>query len=112
MLLLTCPNCGPRNAAEFRHGGEAHPRPADPAQVGEDAWTDFLYMKRNVAGQQTEWWYHRAGCGLWFLADRHNSTNEVLRTYVWQPKPAVPAGDAQISGGDIQGGNGVDHGGD
>ena len=100
MLLLTCPNCGPRNAAEFRHGGEVHARPAPAADVPEDAWVDFLYMKRNVAGQQSEWWYHRLGCGLWFLADRHNTTNEVLRTYVWQPKPAAPAGDAQTVQGD------------
>ena len=109
MLLLTCPNCGPRNAAEFRHGGEVHPRPAPTAEVAEDAWTDFLYMKRNVAGQQTEWWYHRSGCGLWFLADRHNTTNEVLRTYVWQPKAAAPpegAPDNQraSSQGDVSGG--------
>ena len=114
MLLLTCPNCGPRNAAEFRHGGEVHPRPAPQAEVAEDAWTDFLYMKHNVAGQQTEWWYHRSGCGLWFLADRHNTTNEVLRTYVWQPKaapttvgptPAEPQ-DSQQAGsqGDVSGG--------
>jgi heterotetrameric sarcosine oxidase delta subunit len=109
MLLLTCPNCGPRNAAEFRHGGEVHPRPSPEAEVAEDDWVDFLYMKRNTAGQQTEWWYHRLGCGLWFLADRHNTTNEVLRTYFWQPKDTAPpseAQDSQLAGsqGDVSGG--------
>ncbi len=87
MLYLTCPNCGPRNASEFRHGGEAHARPPVPDSLDERAWVDFLYMKQNTAGQQTEWWYHASGCGLWFLADRHNTTNDVLRTYRWQPKP-------------------------
>jgi sarcosine oxidase, subunit delta len=86
MLLLTCPNCGPRNAAEFRHGGEVHARPGPDAEVTEAAWTDFLYMKDNVSAMQTEWWYHRAGCGQWFLAERHNYTNEVARTYMWAPK--------------------------
>jgi sarcosine oxidase, subunit delta len=86
MLLLDCPNCGPRNAAEFRHGGEAHARPAPTDDISEDAWTDFLYMKDNVSGMQIEWWYHRAGCGLWFLAERHNYTNEVVRTWLWQPQ--------------------------
>jgi sarcosine oxidase delta subunit len=66
-------------------------------------------MKHNVAGQQTEWWYHRSGCGLWFLADRHNTTNEVLRTYVWRPKAAAPPEGAQdnqraSSQGDVSGG--------
>lgn len=94
MLLLTCPNCGPRNAAEFRHGGEANARPKAADPIDEAAFTDFLYMKANVSGMQTEWWYHRAGCGLWFLADRHNYTNEVVRTYVWQPQPQ--AGDSSL----------------
>jgi len=91
MLYLTCPNCGPRNASEFRHGGEAHARPAVPESLDERDWVDFLYMKHNTAGQQTEWWYHASGCGLWFLADRHNSTNDVIRTYRWQPKTTPPA---------------------
>lgn len=92
MLQLECPNCGPRNAAEFRHGGEVHARPAPAANIDEAAWTDFLYMKDNVSDWHTEWWYHRAGCGLWFLAERHNYTNEVARTYLW--RPAGQAGDA------------------
>ena len=31
---------------------------------------------------QREWWYHRVGCGLWFLAERDTRTNEVLRTEI------------------------------
>ncbi len=85
MLLLTCPNCGPRNVAEFRYGGETNARPSQPDAVSDDAWADFLYMRANKAGQQTEWWYHRAGCGLWFLAERNTQTNEVRRTYRWSP---------------------------
>lgn len=85
MLLLTCPNCGPRNVAEFRYGGETNARPGQPLAVGDDAWADFLYMRSNKAGLQTEWWYHRAGCGLWFLAERNTQTNEVTRSYCWSP---------------------------
>lgn len=36
-------------------------------------------MRRNVAGVQQEWWYHRLGCKVWFLAERDTRTNEVLR---------------------------------
>ncbi len=86
MLILTCPNCGPRNVNEFRFGGEVHPRPADPNAAADAEWTDYLFMRRNAMGEETEWWYHRAGCGLWFLAERNTLTNEVLRTYRWQSK--------------------------
>ena len=47
--------------------------------------------------------------GNWFLADRHNTTNEVVRTYVWQPKASAPPREAQdnqraSSQGDVSGG--------
>ena len=86
MLLLPCPNCGPRNVSEFRYGGETNHRSKDPSAVSEAEWASYLYLRNNVLGVQTEWWYHRAGCGLWFLAERHTYTNEVLRTYVWPLK--------------------------
>ncbi len=86
MLLLDCPNCGPRNVSEFRYGGEVNPRPSDPGATADDAWTDYLYMRANVSDEQTEWWYHRSGCGLWFLAERHTLTNAVRRTYLWRPE--------------------------
>ena len=38
----------------------------------------YNYFRRNAAGVQREWWYHRAGCRTWFLAERDTRTNEVL----------------------------------
>ena len=84
MLILTCPNCGERNVSEFRFGGDYLPRPSDPCAQTDEAWVDYLYMRENGMGLQTEWWYHYAGCGLWFLAERHTKTNEVTRTYPWE----------------------------
>ena len=86
MLLLSCPNCGPRNVSEFRFGGEYNPRPLDPLATDDAQWSDYLFMRTNKMGLETEWWYHRHGCGLWFLAERHTGTNEVLKTYLWQSK--------------------------
>ena len=86
MLLLTCPNCGARNVSEFRFGGEHNPRPKDPLQFTDTEWAGYLYLRNNAMGVQTEWWYHSAGCDLWFLAERHTRTNKVIRTYLWQPK--------------------------
>jgi heterotetrameric sarcosine oxidase delta subunit len=86
MVILDCPNCGPRNTQEFRYGGEYNPRPKAPQQTSDEAWTDYVYMRANKQGVQKEWWYHRSGCQLWFLAERHTQSNEVLKTYHWQPQ--------------------------
>ena len=86
MLILKCPNCGARNVQEFRYGGEYNPRPTKPLEVDDIAWTDYLHMRDNKLGVQKEWWYHRAGCGLWFLAERHTKSNVVQQTYRWQKK--------------------------
>jgi sarcosine oxidase subunit delta len=63
-FLLTCPNCGPRPADEFRYGGEILPAPGGS----------------NLPGPQRERWYHRLGCHRWLVAERDVRTNEVLHT--------------------------------
>ncbi len=77
-FLLGCPNCGERSVYEFRFGGELTPRPKPDAS--EKEWTTYFYSRRNVAGDQTEWWYHALGCRRWFLAVRNTETNEVRET--------------------------------
>jgi sarcosine oxidase delta subunit len=61
-FLIPCPNCGPRDVSEFRHGGEL---PAGAA---------------NQPGPQRERWYHRLGCRRWLVAVRDVRTNAVLET--------------------------------
>ena len=74
-FLLTCPNCGDREVTDFSFGGEAIPRPK--SKPSERELNVYNYFRRNVAGVQREWWYHRSGCRAWFLADRDTTTNEV-----------------------------------
>jgi heterotetrameric sarcosine oxidase delta subunit len=82
-FLLSCPHCGPRDVYEFRWGGERSWRPAPGS---DDAmWAQYLYLRRNVAGTQQEWWYHRAGCRRWFLGVRDTRSNEVTETF-WPPR--------------------------
>ncbi len=64
-FLLNCPNCGPRDVAEFRYGGQILPSPPTGANLPE---------------VQHERWYHRHGCRLWLTARRDVRTNEVLET--------------------------------
>jgi heterotetrameric sarcosine oxidase delta subunit len=85
VIVLTCPNCGERNVNEFRYGGEARPRPSE-ASADSSEWTEYLYMRANPLGIVREWWYHRAGCGCWFIAERHTQTHDVVRTYRWEDR--------------------------
>jgi sarcosine oxidase, subunit delta len=88
MILVPCPYCGPRNASEFRWGGEIKPRP-DPNNTTKEQWHDYLYFRRNAAGWITETWYHQAGCGRYFRGERDTVTNEIRTTYVGrEPQPA------------------------
>ena len=89
MVILECPNCGPRNVQEFRYGGEYNPRPAAPLESAEPDWVDYVFMRQNKMGVQKEWWYHRSGCGTWFLAERHTKTNVITRSYLWSRAEAA-----------------------
>jgi heterotetrameric sarcosine oxidase delta subunit len=73
---LDCPNCGPRDVNEFAYAGETTVRPGTAPSRRE--LSSYLYFRRNVAGIQREWWHHRLGCRVWFLADRDTRTNEVV----------------------------------
>jgi heterotetrameric sarcosine oxidase delta subunit len=77
-FVLTCPNCGPREVTDFAYGGEVRTGPApdgDRREVFAHA-----YLRRNVAGRQCEWWFHRSGCRAWFLAERDTRDNVVHST--------------------------------
>lgn len=79
-FLIRCPNCGERSVYEFRFGGELKDRPALDASGA--VWAEFRYNRVNVAGVQTEWWFHRSGCRQWLQAERNTVSNEVLRAFL------------------------------
>ena len=85
-FLLPCPTCGPRDVEEFRCAGEVTRRPKQKPSLRE--LTTYIYFRDNVAGVHREWWYHRAGCGQWFLAERDTRTNEVSWTALPEEAPA------------------------
>jgi sarcosine oxidase subunit delta len=76
--VLSCPNCGAREVTDFGYGGEVSPRPKSRPTFRE--LNTYNYFRRNVAGVQREWWFHRSGCRAWFIAERNTVTNEVLFT--------------------------------
>ena len=75
MMLIRCPWCGPRGAAEFHYAGEFKTRP-DTGSVTPDGWRDYLYFPANPRGQVKETWYHRMGCRKFFVVQRDTDTNE------------------------------------
>lgn len=78
-FLLNCPNCGSRSVNDFRYGGEVTARPS-PGDT-EEKWAAYFYVRKNVAGLQREWWYHKYGCRRWFQAERNTLNNRVSATY-------------------------------
>ena len=88
-FLLSCPNCGPRDVNEFAYAGEVSLRPKERPDVRELG--SYLYLRRNVAGVQREWWFHRFGCELWFQAERDTRTNAVLSTGLATSPDGMPA---------------------
>lgn len=78
MMRLTCPHCGTRDQLEFTWGGDADVvRPADAVASSEEAWSAYLYFRRNPRGVQHERWCHTYGCGHWFTVRRHTLTHRV-----------------------------------
>jgi heterotetrameric sarcosine oxidase delta subunit len=76
MMLVPCAWCGPRDATEFAHVGEAVARP-DSATATREQWRAYLYLRANPCGWTTETWYHRLGCRKFISVERHTQTNEI-----------------------------------
>jgi sarcosine oxidase subunit delta len=82
MLLIACPYCGERPEVEFSYGGEAHlVRPANPAALTDEAWSAYLYLRKNPRGRHAERWRHARGCGRFFNAIRDTATDRFAATY-------------------------------
>jgi sarcosine oxidase, subunit delta len=75
VLLIHCPWCGPREEGEFSCGGEAHiVRPAHPEALSDEAWADYLFLRKNPCGPHLEQWVHTYGCRRWFNVERDTLT--------------------------------------
>ena len=88
MLLIPCPNCGPRDETEFHYGGQAHVAyPENPNELSDREWSEFLFYRQNTKGIFAERWVHSTGCRQWF--------NVLRDTVSYDIKKAYPAGISQ-----------------
>ncbi len=82
MLIIECPNCGPRAEPEFAYGGQAHVAyPEDPYALTDQQWAEYLFYRDNPRGQLAERWVHTAGCRKWFNVVRDTRTHEITSVY-------------------------------
>jgi len=79
MKILTCPLNGPRNIAEFTYGGQVKPMP-NPTEATDQEWAHYVFYGDNHISVVREWWMHTPS-SYWFIVERHNQTDEVIRTY-------------------------------
>jgi len=55
----------------------------DPDEASDEEWADYTFQRAGEPGVKREWWHHIAS-GTWFIAERHNSTDEIIRTYLYE----------------------------
>ncbi|WEX10204.1 sarcosine oxidase subunit delta [Chelativorans sp. AA-79] len=90
MLLIHCPYCQEeRPELEFRHAGEAHiARPENIADISDEAFERYFFIRSNPKGVTFERWRHIHGCARFFNAARDTVTDKFLMTYkAGEPKP-------------------------
>ncbi|WP_457973581.1 sarcosine oxidase subunit delta [Arthrobacter sp. D1-17] len=82
MLLISCPNCGPRDETEFHYGGQAHVAyPDNPNELNDREWAEYLFYRENTKGTFAERWVHSTGCRQWFNMLRDTVTYDIQAVY-------------------------------
>lgn len=94
MLLIKCPYCEEeRSELEFRAAGEAHiARPQNIADITDEDFADYFFLRDNPKGLIYERWRHMNGCGRFFNAVRDSVSDKIYLTYkAGEPKADVSA---------------------
>lgn len=94
MLLIKCPYCEEeRSELEFRAAGEAHiARPVNIADITDEEFADYFFLRDNPKGLIFERWRHMHGCGRFFNAVRDSVSDKIHLTYkAGEPKADVSA---------------------
>jgi len=92
MLLIRCPYCEEeRPELEFRNAGEAHVmRSSHLADISDQEFEEFFFIRTNPKGVSYERWRHVHGCARFFNAVRDTISDKFLMTYkAGEPKPSL-----------------------
>jgi sarcosine oxidase subunit delta len=97
MLLIHCPYCEEdRPELEFRHAGQAHvARSSNIAEISDEAFEEYFFIRGNPKGLYFERWRHIHGCARFFNAARDTVSDKFVVTYkAGEKKPALGAAKA------------------
>ena len=75
MLLIACPNCGPRAQAEF-----TFERPLASIVTPTETLPDLihkLFTRENPRGPSWELWRHTYGCAGWLKVNRDTHNHQI-----------------------------------
>ena len=90
MLQIVCPYCGERDHVEFVYGGDANQPYPDIDDSDLDRWTEFVFVRENPKGAQSEYWQHQHGCRQWLFGVRDTVTHEINFVVPARDKKLVP----------------------
>ena len=79
MKTIACPLNGIRNSAEFVYGGPVKTMP-NPKACSDAEWARHVFYGPSEPEIIQEWWLH-APSSYWFIAERCNGSDTILRTY-------------------------------
>lgn len=98
-MLIACPYCGPRDAAEFTYQGDGNR--ARPAPMSQDieGWNNYVYDRVNIAGDHNEIWQHSGGCRSHLRVTRNTLTHRISSVDFARPEgsPAKPKSESAKS---------------
>ena len=77
MIRINCPYCGERDHSEFTYGGDASIQYPD-LNASEKEWTEAIFFRKNICGNQLETWHHTSGCRMWLEVERSTKTHEIF----------------------------------
>jgi sarcosine oxidase subunit delta len=83
MFVIYCPHCAEtREEEEFGYGGEAFiARPSEPGAIDDEAWGDYLFMRKNPKGWHWEMWSHTTGCRKVIVVKRNTATHAIAGSW-------------------------------
>ena len=95
-MIINCPHCGKRSAAEFSYEGDATlKRPKGEQANNESAWYDYVYARKNSVENHYELWHHLAGCRQYVVVTRNLRTHEISACQTvdkFRQQHAIPQG--------------------
>ena len=80
-MIIEHPLLGPRDISEFVYLGDASllNRPRWNEDKAEEKFYEYLYLRKNIAGNHKELWFHQQGDRSWLVVTRNTLSHEIIK---------------------------------